>query len=65
MSGYSQQQGLHCIGLWYTHSEPSPVPSSDDDCVPAKEHALAAVPQLSGFVFVIFGTARFPTGLKA
>lgn len=56
-------QGLHCIGLWHTHPEPKPVPSREDRAL-AKEHALAAIPQLSGLVFAIVGTARFPTGLQ-
>lgn len=56
-------QGLHCIGLWHTHPEPRPVPSGEDRVL-AKEHALAAIPQLSGLVFVIVGTSSFPTGLQ-
>lgn len=55
--------GLHCIGLWHTHPEPRPVPSGEDKAL-AKEHALAAIPQLSGLVFVIVGTAGLPTGLQ-
>jgi len=53
-SFYSKR--LHCIGLWHTHPEPSPVPSADD-CALAREHALAARPHLGGIVFVIVGTA--------
>lgn len=56
-------QGFHCVGLWHTHPEPEPVPSGEDRAL-AKEHALAAIPQLSGLVFVIVGTATFPAGLK-
>ncbi|SCU75978.1 conserved hypothetical protein [Cupriavidus necator] len=56
-------QGFHCIGLWHTHPEPRPVPSSQDQAL-AKEHALAAIPQLSGLVFIIVGTASFPAGLQ-
>ena len=56
-------RGLHCVGLWHTHPEPKPVPSSEDRAL-AKEHAQAAIPQLSGLVFAIVGTASFPTGLQ-
>lgn len=56
-------RGLHCIGLWHTHPESKPVPSCEDRAL-AKDHALAARPQLSGLVFVIVGNARFPTGLQ-
>lgn len=55
--------GLHCIGLWHTHPEPNPTPSPDDRVL-ARDHALAAQPQLSGFVFAIVGTLPLPTGLR-
>lgn len=55
--------GLHCVGLWHTHPEPIPIPSSDDRSL-AKEHAQAAKPNLSGLVFAIVGTAQFPRGLQ-
>jgi len=57
------EEGLHCIGLWHTHPEAWPQPSAEDRTV-ARDHALAASPQLSGFVFVIVGTAPPPAGLR-
>jgi proteasome lid subunit RPN8/RPN11 len=56
------EQGLHCIGLWHTHPEPMPTPSAEDRML-AREHALAARPQLSGIVFVIVGTCPPTAGL--
>lgn len=55
--------GLHCIGLWHTHPEPHPTPSSKDRVL-ARDHALAAKPQLSALVFAILGTALLPSGLR-
>ena len=55
-------QGLHCIGLWHTHPEARPQPSSED-LVLAKDYALAVRPILTGLVFVIVGTLPFPRGL--
>jgi proteasome lid subunit RPN8/RPN11 len=57
------KSGLHCIGFWHTHPEPSPTPSTDDRLL-AREHALAAQPQLAGIVFVIVGTGRPPAGVR-
>jgi proteasome lid subunit RPN8/RPN11 len=57
------EQGLHCVGLWHTHPEPVPHPSSDDRQL-AREHALAAQPQLAGLVFAIVGTKMLPQGLR-
>lgn len=57
------ERGLHCVGLWHTHPEPRPEPSAEDRAL-AREHALAARPQLTGLVFAIVGTARFPAGLR-
>ena len=57
------EKGLHCIGLWHAHPEPAPEPSSEDRAL-AREHALAAKPQLSGLVFVIVGTLPVPSGLR-
>ena len=56
------EQGLHCIGLWHTHPEPSPTPSPEDRAL-ARDHALAAQPQLNGLVFAIVGTLPMPSGL--
>jgi proteasome lid subunit RPN8/RPN11 len=58
------KKGLHCIGFWHTHPEFSPTPSTEDRQV-AREHALAAQPQLVGIFFVIVGTAQPPAGLRA
>jgi hypothetical protein len=57
------EQGLHCIGLWHTHAEPTPQPSLEDRTA-ARDHALAALPQLSGLIFVIVGTTPPPAGLR-
>jgi proteasome lid subunit RPN8/RPN11 len=57
------EKGLHCIGLWHTHPEPSPTPSTDDRML-AREHALAARPQLAGIVFVIVGTIPAAAGIR-
>jgi len=57
------KRGLHCIGLWHTHPEPNSTPSPEDRTL-ARDHALAAAPQLSGLVFVIVGTLPMPAGLQ-
>lgn len=57
------EKGLHCIGLWHTHPEPEPQPSSEDRVL-AREHALAAKPQLSGLVFAIVGNSAMPSALR-
>ena len=57
------KRGLHCIGLWHTHPEPNPTPSPEDRSL-ARDHALAALPQLNGLVFVIVGTFPIPAGLR-
>ncbi|MFN9476503.1 Mov34/MPN/PAD-1 family protein [Acidovorax sp.] len=56
------KEGLHCVGLWHTHPEKTPEPSREDHGL-AREHALAARPQLAGLVFVIVGNAPVPHGL--
>lgn len=56
------KQGWHCVGLWHTHPEAVPEPSREDRDL-ARQHALAARPQLSGLVFVIVGTISIPIGL--
>jgi proteasome lid subunit RPN8/RPN11 len=57
------RRGLHCVGLWHTHPETSPTPSTDDRIL-AREHALAARPQLAGLVFAIVGTSPPPVGVR-
>lgn len=54
---------LHCVGLWHTHPEPIPHPSSEDKAL-AREHALSAREQLTGLVFAIVGTRPMPAGLR-
>lgn len=56
------KQGLHCVGLWHSHPEPIPHPSSEDIDL-AADHARVAREILSGLVFVIVGNAPFPSGL--
>lgn len=55
-------QGFHCVGFWHSHPEPVPHPSGED-LMFAADHARAARSHLTGLVFVIVGTARFPEGL--
>lgn len=57
------KNGLHCLGLWHTHPEPLPNPSSEDKAL-AREHALSAKGQLTGLVFAIVGTRSMPAGLR-
>lgn len=57
------ESGLHCVGLWHTHPEALPTPSSDDKLL-AREHALSAKGQLTGLVFAILGTQPIPAGLR-
>lgn len=57
------KRGLHCVGLWHTHPEPAPEPSPEDRAL-ARDHARAAMPQVSGVVFVIVGTLPTPAGLR-
>lgn len=54
-------KGLHCIGLWHTHPEPTPEPSGTDERL-AADHARAAISVLNGLAFVIVGNQSFPTG---
>ena len=56
-------EGMHCVGFWHTHPEQAPHPSSEDRSL-AREHALAAQPDLTGLVFVIMGTLPTPMGLR-
>lgn len=55
-------EGLRCIGLWHTHPEAKPEPSSMDLRSVAADHALAACSVLNGLCFVIVGTKPFPDG---
>jgi len=54
--------GMNFIGLWHTHPESFPSPSSED-LIFARDHATAASKQLAGILFLIVGTAPFPHGL--
>lgn len=56
------KEGFHCIGIWHSHPEPIPSPSSEDHEL-ARNHAQAAQGQLSGLTFVIVGTSALPAGL--
>lgn len=57
------EAGLHCVGLWHTHPEPYPHPSSDDGALAEEAAQAAGKAELAGFVFVIVGTVPFPSGL--
>lgn len=52
---------LFCVGVWHTHPEPNPQPSTTDALL-AADHAKAARPVLNGLVFAIVGTRPFPAG---
>lgn len=57
------EDGLHCAGVWHTHPEPHPNPSSDDLTL-AQDYAMTAGDSgLAGVVFIIVGTGDFPAGL--
>lgn len=56
-------QGWHCVGLWHTHPEPLPSPSSEDRDL-AREHAVAAKKYLDGLVFAIIGNGKLPDSLR-
>ena len=56
--------GLHFIGDWHTHPEPTPYPSGTDldnmrECVKKSRRSV------SGFLLIIVGTAPLPSGLHA
>lgn len=55
--------GLHCVGLWHSHPEPFPYPSSTDALL-AADHARAAATHLNGLLFAILGTRPVPGGLS-
>lgn len=57
------ESGLHCVGLWHTHPEPTPSPSGDDKHL-ARDYALSAKRYVTGIVFAIIGTRSLPDGLK-
>lgn len=56
------KQGLHYVGDWHTHPEPTAEPSSQDlqsmrECIRKSRH------QLNAFLLVIVGSAMVPTCL--
>jgi proteasome lid subunit RPN8/RPN11 len=57
------ESGLHCVGLWHTHPEPTPSPSGDDRRL-ARDYALSAKSDVSGIVFAIIGNRPLPDGLQ-
>jgi proteasome lid subunit RPN8/RPN11 len=56
-------QGLHAIGFWHSHPEAVPEPSAEDRAL-ARDHAVAAMPPMTGIVFAIVGNGPLPTALK-
>lgn len=59
---YWHRKGLHYVGDWHTHPELIPQPSEDDiksirDSFSKSQHSL------HGFLLVIVGTAKVPSGL--
>lgn len=57
------ESGLHCVGLWHTHPEPTPSPSGDDKRL-ARDYALNAKSYVTGIVFAILGNSPLPGGLR-
>ncbi|HDR9154329.1 TPA: Mov34/MPN/PAD-1 family protein [Burkholderia vietnamiensis] len=57
------ERGMHCAGVWHTHPELHPAPSSDDQMLAEDYAQAAAVAGLAGVVFIIVGTGTFPDGL--
>ncbi|WP_093555029.1 Mov34/MPN/PAD-1 family protein [Pseudoduganella namucuonensis] len=57
------ESGLHCVGLWHTHPEPTPSPSSDDRRL-ARDYALSAKSYVTGIMFAIVGNRPLPDGLR-
>src|ERR1700722_18334899 len=57
------KQGMHCAGVWHTHPELFPHPSSDDFRLAEDYAGAASSAGLVGVVFVIVGVASFPEGL--
>ena len=55
-------KGLHCVGIWHSHPEEIPSPSSTDKIL-AADHALAGSAQYAGLVFLIVGTAAAEKGI--
>ena len=59
---HRHRRGLHFVGDWHTHPEPSPHPSADDlknmqECFRKSVHDLRA------FAMIILGTDPLPTGI--
>lgn len=57
------ESGLHCVGLWHTHPEPTPSPSGVDKRL-ARDYALSAKGYVTGIVFAIAGNRPLPDGLR-
>lgn len=57
------EEGLHCVGLWHSHPEAFPRPSTTDSLL-ATDHARAAASHLNGLLFAILGTRPIPGGLS-
>lgn len=57
------ESGMHCVGVWHTHPEPTPSPSGDDQYL-ARDYALSAKSYVTGIVFAIVGNHHLPDGLR-
>jgi proteasome lid subunit RPN8/RPN11 len=57
------KEGLHCVGLWHSHPQAFPHPSTTDSLL-AADHARAAASHLNGLLFAILGTRPVPCGLS-
>jgi len=57
------KDGWHCVGLWHSHPEAFPRPSTTDALL-AADHARAAATHLNGLLFAIIGTRPVPDGLS-
>jgi integrative and conjugative element protein (TIGR02256 family) len=57
------REGLHYLGDWHTHPEPTPEPSPTD-IESMQEMVLASRHELPGFIMMIVGTAPTPVGFS-
>jgi integrative and conjugative element protein (TIGR02256 family) len=59
---YAHKKGLFYLGDWHTHPEPVPTPSAQD-LQSIRETFKKSTHHLNGFLLVIAGTERLPSGL--
>ena len=54
--------GLHYVGEWHTHPEPTPKPSPRDEAT-MSSRVRESTHQLNGLVFLIVGQSDFPAAI--